>query len=82
MMHRVRLVRLESTHNNMRTDEIIGECIALPKEGERFIMTAPPLKTPHGHREIVTTPVLHVVRGPFCHLFKTKNSSYQLDLLK
>jgi len=80
---RVRLVRLSSTHNKLRTDKIEGECLELPEVGRSFIMTAPPLDPKAQQREIWTTPVQSVGWLPSRTkaVFQTKNSRYRLEMM-
>lgn len=77
---KVRLHKIHSVHNNLRTNVITGATDALPTVGEDFIMTAPPLDTTAGVRYIRTTPVLSVSEDNGI-LFSTCNSTYRLELL-
>ena len=80
---RVRLVRLSSTHNKLRTDRVEGECQDLPEVGRMFIMTASPLDPAGSHREIWTTPVRSISWLPSKTkaVFQTKNSRYRLEMM-
>jgi hypothetical protein len=75
---RGKLFKVESTHNNIRTDEIVGDFMELPKIGYGFVMYAPPLDPEYVSRVLRTTPVKSIEPGDGHILFKTMNSTYRL----
>ncbi len=74
---RVRLVKIKSSHSNLRTDEIVGDAAQLPKIGYPFIMSAEPLETAAGMRYVKTSTVT-MIDG---EVFHTLNSEYRLEVL-
>lgn len=81
-MPQVKLTRLESNHQKLRTDEVVGYTHELPELNQVFQMTAPPLS--EGLVRIIhTTPVLVLERKPDgkTYLFTTRNSKYKLEIL-
>ncbi len=79
---KVRLRRIRSSHTNLRTNEVIGECRSLPELGSRFIMTAKPLQNPKANfRLIYSTPIQAIEWSGNTVRFVTENSTYELDLL-
>jgi hypothetical protein len=82
------LKRIQSNHNKLRTDEVIGVCYESPKVGDSFIMYAESLELKGGTRVVYTTPVLSVVWDPpdgsqrvIGCTFTTQNSTYHLDMV-
>jgi hypothetical protein len=59
-----KLTKVQSRHNNLRTDEIVGECQEKPTLGFTFHMTAPPLDPDMTLRRIGTTDVIRVSYPP------------------
>jgi len=72
MSYKCTLIKIESNHNNLRTNEMEGVCTDLPEVGKRFLIFGEGLE--FGHRVITTTRVQEV-EG---HVFRTKNSTYEL----
>lgn len=72
----VTLVRITSTHNNVRTDETFGYAPALPTVGKRFVLYADPLDPfpAAALRMIITSPVVSIDGTRFI----TENSTYEL----
>ena len=82
-MYKVRLTKIESNHNNLRTDTIEGCTAKLPQVREPFCMYAEPIDPDASVRFIKTTLVAEItspVVGEF--EFKTKNSTYRLTVLE
>lgn len=77
MAHKVRLYKITSTHQNVRTDIIDGVAPSLPEPGQSFCLWGKGLE--FGTRMVATTPVLDTatIDGEII-LFKTKNSTYTL----
>lgn len=71
----IKLTKITSAHNNLRTNEVVGKCCELPKVGEIFVMYAEGLE--YGTRMISTSPVKEVHELGF----KTENSEYKLEVL-
>ena len=76
----VKLTRIESTHNNLKTESVEGACFDFPMVGESFTMYQGPLKNLTGMRVIMTSPIewVKIVEGDY--IFKTKNSLYELQV--
>lgn len=76
----VTLRKVTSSHNNLRTDEVVGQASGLPVVGARFNMTADGLE--FGIRYVSTSPVVEVFDetgvGPI--RFFTENSEYALEV--
>jgi len=78
---KAKLTRIKSTHNNLRTDEVIGETDDLPIVGESFSMSGEGIE--FGTRLIFTTPVKNLEKiGEKIYIFSTKNSEYKLEFLE
>lgn len=89
-MYNVKLIKITSTHNNVRTNEIVGWCNELPYEGKTFTMYAPPLENMSADYRIIGTShikSLHSIQifedsGNFYREFTTENSVYRLEFLR
>lgn len=82
-MIRVKLVRIQSNHQNLRTDEIDGKSFHIPEIGESFSIFSEPLEDKSASaRVVVTTPVVTCSYdfGKRHFAFTTKNSIYRLDV--
>lgn len=78
-MFDVKLTKITSTHLNLRTPEIVGECTHLPAKGQPFVMTGQSL-TPEGVlRLIITSLVQKTKRLSNKISFATENSTYELE---
>lgn len=82
----LRLTRISSNHNRLRTNEVVGWGEKIPEVGEPFTMTAPPLDPEAGFRYVTTSPVKSVAPiknddAVVGYLFNTENSTYQVDIL-
>lgn len=75
---KVKLTKLSDNKNNLRTNEIIGECFDLPTEGKCFTLFGEGIE--FGTRVVQTSLVQSVERTDNVVRFKTLNSSYQLDI--
>jgi hypothetical protein len=83
-------VRLERVKNGvaLRTSEVLGEAGELPRVGEKFLMTAPPLDPTAGNmRMVLTSPVVAIFADydaveADSITFQTENSTYRLTRLK
>lgn len=73
----VKLIRVKSSHQNLRTDEVDGEIDGLPEIGESITLLGVGLE--FGVRIIHTTPVVEILEKiPGEMLFRTDNSTYRL----
>ena len=80
--YRVILTKMESNHNNLRTNEIEGDALFLPDVGKNFSVVGASLTPGLSHRLIQTTEVKSVEStGENEFLFKTQNSTYKLQVL-
>lgn len=73
---KVRLTKIESSHNNLRTDIVEGDLLYWPGVGESIIVTAKPLV--EGGMRLVRTSPVSKIEGD---LFHTLNSVYRLERL-
>lgn len=72
-----KLIKISSTHNNVRTSEMLG-VPAVPLElDKRFVINGEPLDKTKDIRTIITTPVITISGKDFW----TKNSHYRLEEL-
>lgn len=79
----VKLVKISSKHNNLRSGEVVGLTTAMPKVGTNFVMVAPALE--NGNLRVVATgPVQKCEHDEFANLFRftTLNSVYELHVMK
>jgi len=75
------LIKIESIHNNVRTDEMEGYCLDLPQLGKSFriISLGGGLSVPSSDRMISTTSVNKMeLIDDYTVEFRTKNSTYRL----
>lgn len=83
-MHKVRLTKIQSEHNNVRTNEVVGVTSSLPKIGDRFQMLSEAIDKSQGAnvRYIETSPVESLKSS--CEntiIMKTHYSTYELEVL-
>lgn len=85
-MFKVKLIKLNSSHNNLRTPEIVGVCEELPIVGSMFSMTGDPLELDieEGIRFILTTPIIisNYDEVNKQYIFSTANSHYKLEVIE
>lgn len=81
-MIQARLIKLESTHSNIRTPETIGELRCLPEVGIPIILYSDPLTKGANIRIIQTTPAKRVeqLEGG-SYIVTTSHSTYHLAVL-
>lgn len=77
MRYKVKLTKLKSNHNNLRTNEVDGYCHRLPILNQGFTMFAESL-TGAGVRTIQTTKVLELDTLGNVITFRTRNSTYKV----
>jgi hypothetical protein len=75
-MIKAKLVKIESTHNNLRTNEIVGEFSYSPEVGHVFRFYSKPLD-PDASIRVITTSSVQSING---QEFKTRNSTYRLEV--
>lgn len=83
-MFNVKLTRLKSSHNIIRTDETIGTTYYLPEIGKGFTLIAEPIDEHANIRYITTSKVIEIeesVSNKNTIRFNTLNSSYRLDII-
>lgn len=75
----VNLIKVKSSHNNLRTPEVFGRIEQLPIVGNSFFLLAAGLD--FGTRIVQTTPVQSVEKlTDTLYTFKTENSEYKLEI--
>ena len=79
-MYEVKLTQLSSSHNNVRTKEIVGKCYNLPKVGNAFFMVAAPLDKRAAVRYFHSSRIEKVTGKYPKFRFKTLNSLYKLEV--
>lgn len=77
--YEVRLEKIRSNHDNLRTDFVEGFTSTLPTIGNVFTMASKGLE--FGMRLIQTSPILSVERIKDEFVFQTVNSLYKLEIL-
>lgn len=80
----VRLTRIESNHNNLRTRSLQGWCFDLPVVGSSFTIMGQPISEGAVARVVTTSPVLSIEnldQSSSALRFRTKNSTYELEVL-
>lgn len=79
---RAKLTRIQSSHRNLRTDEMVGSISKVPEVGEECVIFGEPLTPGALARMIHTTKIGRVEKkSSGRYEFWTKNSHYGLDLL-
>ena len=75
-----RLSKIESSHNNLKTSEVVGFYLDAPTVGERFLffekLTA---EGGRSYRVIDTSPVREILLINHGIILKTLNSTYRLE---
>lgn len=66
----------------LRTDFVVGEVASLPVVGNRLLMITTPLDENAVARYIETSEVTEVTKEGPSVIFKTQNSTYQLDVVQ
>jgi hypothetical protein len=77
----VKLTRIVSNHENLRTNSIVGKCIKTPRIHHRFLMTSEPLNKDKDIRFVLTSVVQKVHVKGNKYTFHTENSKYELEML-
>lgn len=81
-IYTVLLTKMESTHNNLRTDSVEGKTLQLPVVGENFRLIGKSLTEGPTYRAIETSQIAEVVKDDdYKYTFKTANSTYKLSVI-
>lgn len=75
----VKLTKIRSDHQNLRTDEIKGATLTLPEKGKSFQLFGEGLE--FGTRVVTTTEIQVVDKIGNEYEFSTLNSTYKLEVL-
>ena len=82
-MHKVKLEKVESSHNNLRTNSVTGVCIELPIVGKSFMLMSDEVLTASATVRVINTSivkdVLKCANGDLS--FTTENSTYLLKTM-
>lgn len=81
IIYKVRLTKIVSTHNNLRTNEIEGMSSSLPVVGQGFNLTGESLTKGMNARLVSTTEIKEIEQKGNEYIFKTLNSTYKLEVL-
>lgn len=76
---KVKLTKIESNHQNLRSKEIIGNAPFKPQIGNHFVMYAESLTPGLDMRQIVTTEITGVSTEGKITTFSTQNSIYTVE---
>ena len=79
-MYNVKLTKIRSNHNNLRSNVIIGKTNELPTVGEGFQMLSEGLD--FGVRHVWTSPIKHLEKIENTYQFNTANSVYKLEVFE
>lgn len=82
-MINVKLTKIESTHSKMRTSEMVGKTGSIPQVGFDIKVFGESLTDSLAFRAIHTTEIKEVTYDTKTKIFifKTQNSTYQLEVL-
>lgn len=75
---KVRLKKILSNHNRLRTDVIEGDLAFIPVIGEIIYIIAKPLDSTQDFRKLTTSPVKKIEGNRYF----TQNSVYELEILE
>ena len=78
-MYNVRLTKIKSNHNRIRSKVIVGKTNELPVIGEGFQMLSQGLVI--GVRHVQTSPIELIEKIDNTYQFNTANSIYKLEVL-
>ncbi len=77
---RATLFKRESTHQNLRTNEVAGDYVFEPTVGEHFVIIGESLDPTKDLRMVRTSPVTAVEKDGATINFTTQNSKYTLTI--
>lgn len=78
-MYKVKITKISTNPNAMRTPDMVGICQELPKEGEIFIMLGEGLE--FGTRCFNTSVIKSIVQEGNLFILQTQNSVYHVENL-
>lgn len=79
---KVKLTRLSSTHENLRTTVVEGTSDALPEVGKPFKLIGEPLDPAASFRMVYTTPIQHLEVVGDVYRCRTENSLYEIEVTR
>lgn len=78
----IKLIKVRSNHENLRTNAVIASLAHIPRLGESIVLLAESLTIEGAVRVIKTTPVkVLVLETPDRYRITTENSEYLLEIL-
>ena len=77
----VKLERISSDNNNLRSNKVEGTCLDLPQSGRSFVMFGEPIDSSKDVRWVMTSVVQEVQKDEDVVQFTTMNSEYKLVIL-
>ena len=90
LRYEVKLTKLSTNENKVRTKEVVGVCAELPKVGKYFVMFAEALDKMYSARMVSTSRIkeiettsLHIGNGGIGDRYRltTENSEYTVEVL-
>lgn len=77
-----KLIKIESNHNLLRTDEIVGSWPFFPEVGSGFVIYSEPLDKEGNTVRYVRTSKVQEIEQLYDKIweFKTQNSTYRLEI--
>ena len=78
----IKLKKISSSHNNLRTDVVEGVCLSFPEVGESFCMLSSPLVS--GSVRTIRTSKIKSIEQLKSNIYSiiTQNSQYEVELLE
>jgi hypothetical protein len=80
-VYEVRLTRVESNHNRIRTDSVEGMTSELPVVGKSFCLIGESLTEGMNARLVTTSKITKVDQNGDEYTFNTLNSTYKIEVL-
>jgi hypothetical protein len=80
-LYGVKLTKVESNHKNLRTDTVEGVTEKLPAVGDSFVLIGKSLTEGMNARIVYTTEIQFVENMGNEYMFKTRNSTYKMEVL-
>lgn len=81
-MKKVQFTRIESNHQNLRTNEMLGRAPEMPEVGKELYLFGESLTNYMGTRLIRTTEIKDVQLKDGVYRFTTQNSTYEMKVLE
>lgn len=83
MSYKVKLTRIKSNHENLRTNEVEGETQTFPPDLNKPFSLIGQSLSGLGYRFVQTTPIVELTEEAIgVYRFKTLNSEYTLERLE